>query len=103
MKIIIEEHTITMYETVYLVYANNKKYYISKRIFNMLKQFYFKTPRTHRYEMVEEVSRNRYSYDLSATAQKEFVVQYKVLHTKVQALIKEGFTTEQIKQKINRL
>ena len=100
MKIIIEEHPVAMYETIYLVYANNKKYYISKRIFNMLKQFYFETPRTHRYEMVEEVSRNRYSYDLSATAQKEFVIQFKVLHAKVQELIKQGFTKEQIQQKI---
>lgn len=103
MIITIEHHQLSYYENVYLFYVNNKKHYISKRLYDNLQQFYFRTPRSKRYEMIEQISGDRYTYDLSPEMWKTVSPNFTSFKEQVKKLIAEGYSTEIIKQKISRL
>ena len=101
MIITIEKRVFSLKDTGYLFRVNEKKYVITAKIFKLFQQQYYSTPREERYVEINEVTGMKYTYNLSNTGWAQMNPSFVAFKTYIRKLKEEGFTTDQIKNKIN--
>ena len=101
MIITIEKRNFSIKDTGYIFKVNDKKYFITAKIFEMLQQQYYNTPRNERYEEVNEVTGMKYTYNLHDAGWAKINPSFVAFKTYIRKLKEEGFTPEQIKSKVS--